>query len=225
MKVAVLYSGGKDSTSAVHWCLEQGYEVKYLVTMISEKEDSWMFHTPNIEFTEISAEAIEIPLITKETSGIKEKELDDLKDVLKILDVEAVVCGGILSEYQKTRFEKVSKELDLKLLSPFWHVNPEKFLKEMLRFRFEVLIIGVYAEGFDESWLGKKIDKKTLKELKKLNEKFSISLVGEGGEYETFVIDGPIFKKRIEILESKKCWDNKTQSGYLRILKARLTDK
>jgi len=225
MRVAVLFSGGKDSVRTVHWCLKKGYTVKYLVTMTPKREDSWMFHTPNINFAEMSAEAIGIPIITKESSGIKEKELVDLKNVLKILDVEAIACGGIFSDYQKKRFEKICKELKLKLLSPFWNVDPENFLKEMVELGFEVLVIGVYAEGLDESWLGRKIDKKALEELKNLNKKFGLSLVGEGGEYETFVVDGPIFKKRIEIIQSRKVWDKKTQSGYFKIKKARLINK
>ncbi len=225
MELAVLFSGGKDSVRTVHWCLKKGHTVKYLVTMISKREDSWMFHTPNINFAEMSAEAIGIPIITKETSGIKEKELDDLKDVLRILGVDAVACGGIFSDYQKKRFENICGELNLKLLAPFWHVDPKSFLKELIGLGFEVGIIGVYAEGLDESWLGRKLDKEVLEELKKLNEKFGISLVGEGGEYETFVVDGPIFKKRIEIIESDKVWDEKTQSGYLKIKKAKLVDK
>ena len=225
MKVAVLFSGGKDSVRTVHWCLENGHDVKYLVTMISEKEDSWMFHTPNINFAELSAEAIGIPIITKQTSGVKEKELDDLNEVLKILDVDAVACGGIFSEYQKKRFEKVCGELGFELLTPFWKTNPEKFMKETIELGFDVLIMGAYSGGLDQSWLGKILDKDSLVELKNLNEKFSISLVGEGGEYESFAIDGPIFKKRIEILESEKIWDNKTQSGWLKIKKAKLCDK
>jgi len=95
MKVAVLFSGGKDSVRTVHWCLKKKYEVKYLVTMISKKEDSWMFHTPNIHLTELSAEAIGIPLVSKETSGIKEKEVEDLKRVLKVLDVDAIACWSL----------------------------------------------------------------------------------------------------------------------------------
>jgi len=225
MKVAVLFSGGKDSCRTVHWCLEKKYDAKYLVTMISKKEDSWMFHTPNIHLTEISTEAIGIPLITKGTSGIKERELDDLRDVLRILGVDTIACGGIFSDYQKTRFEKICKELKLKLLAPFWHVNPEKFLKETIDLGFKIIITGVYAQGFGESWLGRELTYETLKDLKKLNGKYGISIVGEGGEYETLVVDGPLFKKKIKIIDSEKVWDKKTQSGYLKIKEARLSEK
>jgi len=221
MKIAVLFSGGKDSTMTIHWCLEKGYSMEYLVTMISKREDSWMYHTPNIHLTELSAEAMEIPLITKETLGIKEKEVEDLKDVLKVLDIEAIACGGFFSNYQKSRIEKVCKELKLKFLAPFWQTDPEKFMKEIISLGFDVRIIGVYSEGFDENWLGKKIDEKTLDELKELNKKYGIDIVGEGGEYESIVLDGPIFKKKIKITDTEKHWDKNTQSGYLKI-KAKL---
>ncbi len=217
MKVAVLFSGGKDSVRTVHFCLEKGYDIKYLVTMIPKREDSYMFHFPNIHLTELSSEAIGIPLISQETSGIKEREVDDLKNVLKVLDVDTIACGGIFSNYQKTRFERVCKELKLKLLAPFWHTNPEKFMKDTIDLGFDVRIIGVYAEGFDESWLGRKLDHKMLEELKKLKEKYKINLVFEGGEAETIVLDGPIFRKKIKIIDSEKIWDEKTQSGYLKI--------
>ena len=222
MKVAVLFSGGKDSVRTVHWCLKKKYEVKYLVTMISKKEDSWMFHTPNIHLTELSAEAIGIPLVSKETSGIKEKEVEDLKRVLKVLDVDAIACGGIFSNYQKSRIENVCKSLKLKLLAPFWHTNPENFIKETIDLGFDVRIVGVYAEGFDKSWLGRRLDNKMLEELKELHEKYKINLVFEGGEAETIVLDGPIFHKKIKILDSEKIWDDKTHSGYLKIKKAEL---
>ena len=225
MKIAVLYSGGKDSTMTLYWCLKRGYDIKYLVTMMPKRGDSWMYHTPNIHLTELSAEAIGIPIITKQTSGIKEKEVEDLKDVLKVLDIDTVACGGIFSNYQKTRIEKVCKQLKKKLLTPFWHTDSKQFLKETIDLGFDVRIIGVYAAGFDESWLGRKLDLKTLEDLIFLNKKYGISLVGEGGEYETLVVDGPIFKKKIRIIDSEKIWDEKTQSGCLNIKKAELVEK
>ncbi len=225
MNVAVLFSGGKDSIRTVHWCLEKRYTVKYLVTMLSKREDSWMYHTPNIHLAELSAEAIGIPIVTKGTSGEKEREVEDLKDVLKVLDIDTVACGGIFSSYQKTRIEKVCKELKLKLLTPFWHTDPEKFMKGTVDLGFDVRIIGAYAEGFDEGWLGKKLDNKTINDLISLNKKHEINLVGEGGEYETLVVDGPIFKKKIKIIDSEKTWDEKTQSGYLKINEAVLINK
>lgn len=225
MKVAVLFSGGKDSCRTVHFCLQEGHEVKYLVTMIPEREDSWLFHYPNIRLTELSAEAIGITHVTKGTSGRRDEEIKDLRKVLGILDVDAVACGGLFSEYQRNAFRRVCGGLGLRLLTPFWHVDPEEFLKETIDLGFEVMIVGVYAEGFDRSWLGRIIDLELIEELKELNEKFDVSLVGEGGEYETLVLDGPIFKSRLQITDSKIVWDEKTGSGYLHVKRARLLEK
>lgn len=225
MRVAVLFSGGKDSVRTVHSCLEKGHDVKYLVTIIPKREDSWMYHVPNVHLTELSAEAMGIPLISRESSGEKEREVEDMEIALKNLDVDAVACGGLFSEYQKSRIKGVCDRLSLKFLAPFWRADPEKFMRDIIDLGFDVKIVGVYAEGFNESWLGKKLTPKTLKELRELNEKYGISLVGEGGEYESLVVDGPIFKGRIKILQSKRVWDERTQSGHLEVIKAKLIRK
>ena len=223
MRVAVLVSGGKDSVLALHHILNKGYEVKCLVSMIPLRADSWMFHYPNIRLTDMLAKAVGIPLIKAETSGVKEKEVQDLKRLINKLDVEGVVSGAVASSYQKTRIDTVCRQLELKSVTPLWHEDPLEILKEILELNFEVVITGVYAYGFDRQWLGKKIDEDAVDALVRLNKKYQTSIVGEGGEYETLVLDAPFFKKRIKILESETIWEN--QGGYLSITKAKLEDK
>ncbi|MBL7169879.1 MAG: TIGR00289 family protein [Candidatus Aenigmarchaeota archaeon] len=216
-QVAVLFSGGKDSTRTVHWCLENGYDVKYLTTLIPEREDSYMYHVTNIHLVDKLAEAIGMPLVKKSSSGIKEKEVEDMKVVLEGLDIDEVACGGIASNYQKTRIERVCKELGLNLLAPFWGVDPEKFMRDTISLGFDVRFVGVYSDGFDKSWLGRKLDEQSLKELIELNKKYGVNLVGEGGEYETLCVDGPIFKKKLKIVDSEIIWDSKTNSGWMKV--------
>ena len=223
MRVAVLVSGGKDSALSLYRVLKQGYKVKYLVSMIPQREDSWMFHYPNIHLTDLFAEAVEIPLVKAETTGIKETELKDLKKLLSTLDIEGIVSGATSSQYQKKRIDKICQELNLQSVAPLWQEAPLQLLKEIIELHFEVIIVGVYAYGLNESWLGKQIDSHTLNSLLDLNRKFGISLIGEGGEYETLVLDAPYFKKKIRILQTEKVW--KTHSGYLLVKKARLSDK
>ena len=223
MRVAVLATGGKDSTLALHRVLNEDYEVKYLVSMIPLRKDSWMYHYPNIHLVNQFADAVEIPLITAETSGIKEKEVEDLKSLIGKLDIEGVVSGAIASTYQKTRIEKVCKQFGLKSLMPLWHENEYDILNEILNLKFEVIITGVYAYGFNKEWLGRKIDGKTVEALMELNRKYRVSLVGEGGEYETLVLDAPFFKKKIKIVRAEKVWED--QSGYYMITEAKLESK
>jgi diphthine-ammonia ligase len=223
LHVAALISGGKDSALALYRAIRQGYEIEYLVAMIPRREDSWMFHYPNIHLVDLFAEAVRIPLVKGETSGAKEVELEDLKRLLRKLDVEAIVSGAISSEYQKTRIEKLCKELNLASVAPLWQEEPRKLLQEIVNEHFEAIIVGVYAFGFDSTWLGKAIDQKTIDELNQLNSQYHISPVGEGGEYESLVLDAPFFKKKIRLLEVEKIW--KGQSGYLLVKRAELVEK
>ena len=226
MKAAVLFSGGKDSTMAVYKAIEEGYDVEYLVSMISDNPESYMFHVPNIHITELSSEAMEIPLIKAKTHGVKEKELDDLKGVLNKLKergIEAIFAGALASEYQKSRIDQLCRDLGLESNAPLWHIDPKKYMEEIIDSGFEVIIISVSAEGLDESWLGKRIDHQLLEEIINLNSKYGMHMAFEGGEAETLVLDCPIFKRRIKIIEASNVWDR--DSGYLLITKAELENK
>jgi len=223
LRVAALISGGKDSALALHRALRDGYDVKFLVAMVPRREDSWMFHYPNIHMVDLFAKAAGIPLVKSETSGLREAELEDLKRLLEKLDIDGVITGAVSSEYQKTRIDKTCKELHLVSISPLWRENSLELLREIVNEKFEALIVGVYAYGFDSSWLGRRFTQETVDALIQLNKKYGISLVGEGGEYESLVLDAPFFKKKIKLLETERIW--KGQSGYLLVKKAELASK
>ena len=223
MRVAALVTGGKDSVLALHRAQKMGHNIKFLAAMIPKRADSWMFHFPNIHLTNHLSRAVEIPLVKAETSGIKEKELEDLKELLASLDVDGIVSGAIASRYQKERIERICQELNLKSVTPLWHEDPLDLLREIIDLSFQVVIVGVYAYGFDQSWLRREINSATLKSLVELHEDYGISLVGEGGEYETLVLDAPFFKKRIKILRSETTYEDYT--GVLLVKEARLVDK
>jgi predicted ATP pyrophosphatase (TIGR00289 family) len=226
MKVVVLFSGGKDSIMACYEAIECGDEVTFLLSMESENDESYMFHVPNIYLSSLIARAINIPLIKAKTEGIKEEELNDLKDNLLLLKengVEAVYNGVLFSIYQKSRIDNICEEIGLKSISPLWHLNEEEYMRRILSLGFEIIITGVFAYGFDDSWLGKKIDYDTIDELIAINKKYKVNIVFEGGEAETLAIDGPIFKKKIKIEEAEKIWN--VDNGIYNIKKALLVDK
>ena len=226
MKVAVLFSGGKDSTMAVFNALESGEDVKYLFAMKSANDESYMFHVPNIHLTDLLAEAMDIPIMSIQTDGVKEEELKDLKkgfEQLKDLGIEAIYTGALYSVYQKSRIEKLGEEVGLKIISPFWHVDELEYMRFIVSLGFEVIISGVAAYGLDEKWLGRKIDDECIDDLIRLNEKVGLNLAFEGGEAETLVLDGPIFKKKVKILKDRKQWQ--VDSGLYIIEKAELEEK
>jgi predicted ATP pyrophosphatase (TIGR00289 family) len=223
MRLAALCSGGKDSAFALWLAAEEGHDVKNIVAMIPMREDSWMYHVPNIRLVDFFAKCAGIPLVKAETSGEREKEIEDLKRVLRDLEVEGVVSGAVASTYQKTRVDKICRELGLKSLTPLWGRNPVELLKAMLEAKFEVIITSVAAEGFDESWLGRKLDEKCVEDLIKLHEKFKINISAEGGEYETLVLDAPFFGKRIKLLKTRRIWQG--TRGFLLIEQAEVVEK
>jgi len=227
LNAACLFSGGKDSSLALLKAIKQGIKIKCLLAVKSKRKNSYMYHLPNIHLTELSAKALDLPLILIESTGIKEKELIELKETLKELKekkiINAVVSGAIKSNYQKKRINDICNELKLKSITPLWHESEEKLLNELIENNFKIIITGIAALGLTKEWLGRELNEKTIQELKKLNEKFALSLVGEGGEFETLVLDMPLFKKKIKVIKAKK--EFKGTSGQLNVLKAELENK
>jgi predicted ATP pyrophosphatase (TIGR00289 family) len=191
--------------------------------MIPHREDSWMYHYPNIHLIDLFAGCASLPLIKAETSGEREREVEDLKLVLGGLDVDGVVSGAIASNYQKSRIDRICKELGLKSIAPLWGREPIELLREFIDAGFEAIITSVAAEGFDEKWLGGKIDEKCVGDLAELHEKYRINISAEGGEYESLVLNAPFFKKRIELVEVESIW--RGTNGYLLIKRAKLVEK
>ncbi|GFO97007.1 hypothetical protein ig2599ANME_1204 [groundwater metagenome] len=222
MKLAALISGGKDSSFAIYRGLQEGHVVTDLVTIVPANEDSYMFHSANIHLTGLISEACGIPLTSVASSGEKEKELEDLKNALCSVKVDGVAAGAIASEYQASRVKRICDELGLKMYAPLWHNDPESLLREMIKL-MDIRMVKVAAGGMDESWLGRRFDEKLIEDLKALNRKYRVHLAGEGGEYETLVLDAPYYKKRINLLETENVW--RGDHGVMRVIKAELGEK
>ena len=227
MKIGSLFSGGKDSTMALEWALNQGYTVDVLISLNPQRSDSYMFHIPNIDKVKFQAEAMGIPLIFEPSSGIKEKELEDLERALvkakNIYGIEGVTAGALASQYQKERVEKLCEKHNLLAFAPYWHHDELEYVQKIVDSRFETIFTGVAADGMDQSWLGRRLDQRAIEDLKKLKETNRIHICGEGGEYETMVLDAPFFKKKVIINESHINWNE--NSGHLVIDDLVLEDK
>ena len=175
----------------------------------------------------MQAQAIGLPLVQKTTKGIKEKELDDLKDALieakAKFQIEGIVTGAIKSVYQASRIQKLCDELKLQCLNPLWQRDEIGILNELVKNKFKVIISGIFAFPLDKSFLGEMIDAEIIRKLEVLKEKYQINPAGEGGEIETTVLDAPFFKKQIQVLESEISYEN--NAGIFRIKKAKLVQK
>ena len=227
MKCGVLFSGGKDSTYAAYLLKKSNYELSCLITIISENPDSYMFHTPSISKVEKQAEVMKTPIITQKTKGEKEIELKDLEKVISKaktkFNIKAIVTGAVESAYQASRIQKICDKLHLECYNPLWQKSPEEYWNELLKNRFEIIITRVSADGLGEEWLGKKINLKMVNKLKQIEKKFGIHLSFEGGEAETFVVNCPLFFKKLKITKSEKIFSK--NNGLYNILQLKSLNK
>lgn len=215
MKTCVLFSGGKDSTYSAFLAKQKGFELTCLISVFSENKDSYMFHTPSISKVKKQAEVMQIPLIIQKTKGEKEEELKDLEKAIRKAKekykIKGVVSGALASNYQKSRIENICKKLKLSSITPLWNKDEIQYLQELIKNKFKAIITGVSAHPLDSSWLGRVIDDRFIDDAKILNKKYKIHPAGEGGEFETFVLDCPLFKRPLKITDKKisgreNCW-------------------
>lgn len=203
MKLGALFSGGKDSTYAAWLAKWEGHEIACLISIFSENKESFMFHTPAIELVKKQAELIGLPLIVQKTKGEKELELRDLEKAIKTAKekykIEGIITGAVASVYQASRIQKICDKLKLKCFNPLWHKDQIDLLQELVKNKFEIVIVGVFADPLDKSWIGRKIDLNFIEEAKKLQARYGINPAGEGGEFETLVVNCSLFRKKLDI--------------------------
>jgi len=228
LRLGVLFSGGKDSTYSAYIMQRQNYELACLITMRSANKESFMFQSAGVEMAELQAEAMGLPLVVGKTKGEKEKELMDLEKTIKTAKerykLEGIVSGALFSTYQRDRIEKICDKLGLKIFAPLWHKPQEEEMRELLANGFTFVLSAVAAEGLDKSWLNRVIMLDDVKVLQKLHEKNKIGIAGEGGEFESIVLDCPLFKRRI-IIEEMEMREEGKNSAHIVITKARLGEK
>jgi diphthine-ammonia ligase len=224
MKLAALFSGGKDSTYSIYLAKQTGHEVVCLITMNPRSDESMLFHYPDTWIVKYLAEAMEIPLVTKDTKGVSvEDESLELeliiKEAIQIYNIEGIVHGGISSMFQKRVFEKLCQNNGIATFTPLWNNEPVEYMYELVKNQFEFIITRVSAMGLNLCWLGKLIDMQSLGKLLSLSKKFGFNISFEGGEAETLVVSCPLYHgKRLAIAKSSVSWDN--LSGILQISEA-----
>ncbi len=223
MRLASLYSGGKDSTFSLYLAEQMGHDVPYLVNIVPEDTASWIFHTPNLSLVPLMAESMGKELVSARSTGTEEGDMEGLREALEGLDVEGVVSGAIWSDYQWDRMNIVCGDLGLKFIAPLWRKDQDMLMEQFLDSGIRSIIVGCYAEGLGKEWLGREIDSGAVEELKAIRARTGISIMGEGGEYESLTIDSPMHSVPLEIVSSESDWSS--QGGTLRVTSARLSER
>ncbi len=219
VKLGVLFSSGKDSMAAAYLMKKQNYELTCLITIKSQNSSSYMFQSAGTELVELQAQAMELPLLIQETRGEKELELLDLEKALsrakQEYEIQGIVSGALFSTYQRDRIERICDKLGLKIFSPLWHKRQEQHLTELLQAKFKIVLTAVAADGLDKTWLGRALTLSDVEALKRLHQKNQLNIAGEGGEFESAVLDCPLFKKEIQLKSTEILEEQKTAAQLI----------
>jgi diphthine-ammonia ligase len=229
VRLAALYSGGKDSTFSIFKAKQAGHDIACLISMRPISDESLLFHYPNAWITDLLANAMQTPISSfRVDKTSKEAEIKALEEAIILAksqyDIDGLLHGAISSRFQNQLFKRICDKNKLEMIAPIWNSQVDAYLNELFSQKFYIIFVSVSAMGLERCWLGRPFDRSSLDTLAYLSKKFGFSLLLEGGEAETLVLDCPLFKtKRINIDRARIHWDG--QRGIFEILEASLVSK
>ncbi len=214
MRLAALFSGGKDSTYAIYKAINAGHSICCLLSVNPASSDSHLLHYPGIKYTKIQAASMGIPhyAIHSDTDSLAEDHTLNqvVQWAMQNYNIDGILHGGIRSIYQRDRFEHIAKSNNLAVVSPVWRNGPAiQYMSDIIQAGFKFIIQSVSAGGLNEDWLGRLITTPDIKDLHHLSRKHGFAIDFEGGEAETFVVDCPLFSRPIMLCGTHN-WD-----GYI----------
>lgn len=226
MDVAIMYSGGKDSTFALAHCLKKGWTIKYLLSVKPSRTDCYLFHFATVEHTKELASALGIDHIyTTCDVADPHAEAEVVREIVSQNPVDALVLGGVgLQETQIKTLRDALFDLGVEVFATHAGMDHEELINQMIAEGYDIRITQVAAEGLGKEWLGKQLNATTFRELKECSQRYGFHVGAEGGHYDTLVVDGPLFPKRFEIIDAHAVMDSEF-SGYLKVTKIAVVDK
>jgi diphthine-ammonia ligase len=221
MKVAVLWSGGKDSCLACQRAMSQDYDVAALVTFIL---DSWPSLCHPLSIMSLQSKALGIPHTTARLrEPYREAYRQSVSKLMRTDGIQGIVTGDIWIENHRRWMEDVCEGLNIDVIMPLWNEDGHHLLDAVISSGFRPVFTCVKEPWFDTDWLGRQLDRRRVEALRSLQERFGIDVCGENGEYHTMVLDGPIFKRSITIEEFTP--DRKNSTLFLRPQRVSLRSK
>jgi diphthine-ammonia ligase len=200
LKVCCLFSGGKDSTYALHWAVLKGFDIRCLLTVIPQSPDSMLFHYPAVELTHLQAKAVGLDHIATRSGPNEEEALIALlKEASRRHGIDGIVSGALLSDYQRLRFSIAAEEAGLRSYTPLWRIDQASYMKGLVREGFEFIITRISSMGLPPSLLGRPLTERDIDLIIQLAERYGFNPAFEGGEAETLVVGAPLFTQRLHV--------------------------
>jgi diphthine-ammonia ligase len=200
MSYIASWSGGKDSCLALYEAIDKGYKISHLVNFISKESHRVSFHGTEAKIIQLQSQAIGIPLLQKETTRTGyENEFKEAVQSLIPNGVKGMVFGDLYIEEHKDWVERVCGDLGIGAVEPLWGKSPKEVLSKFIDTGFEAVIVGAQSKLIEKNWIGHVVDRNFMEYLRDRN----IDLCGENGEYHTLVVNGPVFKRPIQLIETR----------------------
>ncbi|WP_158598242.1 Dph6-related ATP pyrophosphatase [Falsibacillus albus] len=200
-KTVVCWSGGKDCCLALHRTLQENHEVICLLSMVSDKDERNHAHGLKLKILSMQAEALGIPLLMIDSAGEYEKSLKQALTRLKEQQgAEAVVFGSLYAREDRDWNENAARQAGLEPMFPIWIQEDEtsRLLQDFISLGYKSIVCRAHMKHFDSSWAGRYLDERFYSDIHHTQS----CVMGENGEYHTFVLDGPKFHKRLTITAS-----------------------
>lgn len=193
-RIALSWSGGKDSCMALETLVTTGHKVISLLTTVPTELERTFAHGEKIEMIERQSHSLSIPVHFIRCSFNDYTETF-IKDLIKLKDhyeLDSVAFGDIYLEGHRQWGENVAAAAGLEALFPLWCHQQDSLslLTSFVQSGYKATVIRVREDALDESWLGKTLDNDFLEEI----QRHTVCPLGENGEYHTFVGDGPLFQ-------------------------------
>jgi len=204
-RVFASWSGGKDCCLACYRAVVSGLDIRYLANTVTEDGERSCSHGISAGVIRRQSEALGIPIMQQRTAGDNyEAQFIKMLKSFRREGIEGGVFGDIDFNPHREWIERVCAEAGITPRLPLWGEDQKKLMEEFIDAGFIAVVIAVKADLFGEEVLGQRIDRNFINQLDELCKTRDITPCGEAGEYHTLVIDGPLFKKRLEITESRK---------------------
>jgi diphthine-ammonia ligase len=201
MRVIALLSGGKDSVCAVETARGFGWDVAAALVLRPAQDDAWMFHTPNLGVVAGVAQCLELPLVEADVRSGKAEEVEDLEAAVaaakRDLGLDGIISGALASEYQRTRIDRIGHDLGLRSFAPLWHKDRREYMRGLLGGGWDIRFSRTAADGVPTAWAGQRLD--SAKVAAMAAHRARPHVAGEGGEYETLVLDAPCYQRRLVV--------------------------
>ncbi len=200
MGATALVSGGKDSIFAASLADQQGFDVDELLVLEPDDNESWMFHTPNLGLVRLQAEAWGKSFRSVRIPGPSSEADTDRLDAALKTSSGPIVAGAIASSYQWSRLLQIAVRQHRPAYLPLWGKEAATVVRAEIAAGLDIRIVHVAAESLTANLLGSRLDNARLADLERRGAgRAPVNVAGEGGEYESLVLDAPFFARRIEV--------------------------